>query len=151
MVFTDFHGLDVPGVTALRQALREDGIDYMVVKKTLLERALQDAGYEASGRLAGEIGIVIGYEDPILAARDAYHFAKKHKETFKVLGGIFEKQEVDASKILSLAIIPSREVLLGQLLQALNGPIGGFVRVLGGLERRFVYALEQIKKKRSTP
>lgn len=145
IIFANFHGLNIKEVTKLRRTLREDGVDYVVVKKTLLKNALKNSGYESNPDLEGEIGIVLGYDDPLIAARDAYNFALSNKETFKLVGGIYEGDAVDKAKINALAVIPSREILLSQLLQVLNGPIGGFERTLNGVQKKFVFALFQIK------
>ena len=131
LVFVNFHGLTVANVTTLRKYLVSLGIGYKVSKKTLLRRALDEAKFEGTiPTLDGEVALVYG-EDLLAPAREIYNFHKSHMDTIKIVGGIFEGKFLDAPAMLSIAMIPGREVLLGQFVNIINSPIARFAVVLG--------------------
>lgn len=134
IVFVNFHGLSVAGATELRKALKADGVGYTVAKKTLIRRALADRYEGEIPALDGEVAVAYG-ADPIAPARGIYEFEKKYKDSLKILGGVYEGKYVPASMMIELASIPSREVLLGKLVNLLNSPV-----------QRVVMALDQIAK-----
>jgi len=147
VIFTNFHGLDMPGMSELRRAMHTSGVDYLVLKKRLLRIAIEQAGLTFEDELAGELGVAFGYDDPTAAARDAYTFAKAHKEEFRIIGGILDGAPATAADIAALATIPSREVLLGQLANVLQSPISGLVRTLKSLSgQQFVIVLQRISE-----
>ncbi len=122
-VFVKFDKLTVKDAQALRRTLRTGGIGYKVGKKTLLKRALDERGYKGElPELEGEIAIAYG-TDPIAPAREVYGFQKTHKDNVAIVGGIFEGAYKDQAAMLSLATIPSREVLLSQIAWLLKSPM----------------------------
>src|SRR3989344_8437655 len=126
VVFVNFHGLSVAETTNLRKNLREQGVSYRVAKKTLLRRALETT--KTSGEipeLGGEVAIAYG-TDLLAPARESYNFEKTHKDSFRILGGIFEGKYLDQAGMLSIATIPPREVLLAQFVNLINSPIQRF-------------------------
>ena len=136
LTFVQFHALSVAKLSAIRRALSAEGAEYTVAKKTLINVAFRDAGKEISGPLDGEVGIIFGYTDEILPFKSAVTISKKEKNSFAVLGGLFEGVFVDADTAKRIGSIPSREVLLAQLMQ-----------VIQGNTRKFVYVLDQMSKK----
>ncbi len=149
VVFVNFHGLKVADINEIRQNLRAQGIGYYVPKKTLLKKALLDQ--KISGEMPvfdGELGMVFG-EDLVAPAKEINVFAKKKKENLKLLGGIMESAFLSLEEVKTLAAIPGRQELLGQLVGVLSGPARGFVTVLSGVPRGFVVALSQISEKKS--
>lgn len=146
-VFTNFHGLDVKGMTELRRSLRKEGVEYVVAKKRLIAIALEKNGIASSEGMDGEVGVALASDDPTAAARITHNFAKKHAETFQVLSGVFEKRAIMKADVIALATIPPREVLLGQLLGVLAGPMRGLVTVLSGVPRALVFALADLSRK----
>ncbi len=137
-VFVAFRALKVGDTTAMRKALTGKGVGYMVAKKTLLARALQDSKFEGTvPELKGEIALAYG-RDILAPAREIYEAAKKHKDALSIVGGIFEGAYVGKEKILSLALIPPREVLYGQFANLLISPI-----------QRFAIALSKIAEKKA--
>lgn len=146
-IFVNFHGLSVKDVSDLRRQLRGGGIDYRVAKKTLVNRALDGFGFGGEKpSMEGELALVVGYDDVVAPAKTLSAFLKKHKDTIKILGGVFEGNYVDGGRIAFLATVPSREVLLGQLVNVINSPVQGMVGVLSGVMRNFASVLSQIKK-----
>lgn len=150
VVFVNFHGLTTPDTLVLRGKLAESGSRYMVAKKTLLHRALAAAGIAgATPLLGGEVAIVFG-PDAIFPAKGVYEFQKAKKGTPKILGGILERRYIAETETMALALVPSREVLLAQLVGTMHAPVSEFVRVLGGTFGSLVTVLDQITKKKQS-
>lgn len=134
VVFVNFHGLHAADTVALRKHLREQGVEYTVAKKTLIKKALAESA--PSGELpmlGGEIALAYSVEDPLVAPRESLLFAKKHKDSFAIVGGVFEGAYCNAEKMTVLASIPSREVLYGQVAYMVNWPITGLVVALDAI------------------
>ncbi len=135
-VFVKFGQLTVADGNAMRRDLRDKGVGYMVSKKTLLKRALADekiAGDQPA--LDGQISIAYG-SDSILPAKMIAEFQKKLKDKLAIVGGILSGRYMSASEMIALSKIPSREVLLGQLLNIMNAPIQGFVMSLDQIGKK---------------
>lgn len=129
-VLVQYQGITVENDTKMRAAFRKAGVDYMVIKNTLIGRACDEVGYEAmKENLNGMSAIAIGYDDPIAPAKIAKEYADK-VETFEIKGGFLENAVVDADTVKALADIPSREVLLSKLLGSFKSPMGSFARVI---------------------
>lgn len=122
LVFVNFKNLTVAEVNSFRKTLREAGVGYKVAKKTLVARVLDEKGLTGSAPvLEGEIGVAYS-ADAIAAAREVFNFAKG-KERPVIAGGVFEGAYADKALILSIATIPSREVLLSQIAYLLKSPL----------------------------
>jgi len=149
VVFVNFHGLKVVDTVALRRALRGKGIGYRVAKKTLIRLALKDAGVTGDlPELAGEIAIAYG-NDAVLPVKEITEFAKKHKENIAVVGGILEGVYLSPLQMKDLAKIPSREILLGTLVNVMNAPIQGLVGTLNAVPASFVRVVDAIGKSKN--
>lgn len=136
-VFVNFKGLKVADVTAVRRDLSSKDVGYFVSKKTLLKRSLSAMDIEGKvPELVGEVALVHGKE-LITPSREVLSFEKKLKGAIKILGGIFDGKYLGREDMLSIATIPSTEVLYGQFLNLINSPI-----------QRFVVALDQIALKK---
>jgi large subunit ribosomal protein L10 len=136
IVFVNFHGLTVAGINELRRNLRAKRIGYYVAKKTLIKRAFD--GSPITGvlpELDGEVAVAYG-EDALAPVKEIYDFHKKNTEVIKIIGGVFEGAYAEAEKMLALAKIPSREVLLGQFVNVINSPIQGLVIALDALAKK---------------
>jgi len=146
-VFVDFKGLKVKDATILKRSLREAGAQYMVVRKTLIDIALKNAGVEGASiaSMEGQVAISLSNTDEVAAAKIIDTFAKTN-ENVKMLGGVLAAQLMDAAQVKALAKVPSKEQLLGQLVGTLNAPISGFVNVLAGNLRGLVGVLNAISK-----
>lgn len=148
LIFSDFRGISVAKLKQLRRALKKGDAEYKVAKKTLIDRALKEANLPGEvKKLEGEIGIAFGYGDQVEPAKVLLKFGKEN-ETFKVLGGILNATILGAKDIVALAKLPSREILLAQVVEAIAGPIRGLVTVLQGNMRNLVVVLNQVKDKR---
>lgn len=148
-VVVDYKGINVADDTKLRKELREAGVDYFVVKNTLLSRAAKEAGIEGLDPvLEGTTALAISNEDHVAAARILCKFAEKNK-SIKAKAGFVEGKTIDAAEVENLAKLPSKEVLVAQVLGGLNAPITGFVTVLNGTMKGLVVALNAIAEKQS--
>ena len=129
-VVVDYSGTNVADDTALRKELRENNVDYFVVKNTLLGRAVEGTELEGMKEvLEGTTAIALSNEDYTAAARILCQFAEKH-ENFKVKSGFLDGKLVDVETIESLAKLPSKEVLLATVCSAFQAPIAAFARAV---------------------
>ena len=133
-VFVGFTGVSVAQESAMRRAMKGDGVGYLVTKKTLLRRALKAAGHEEEVELPGEIAIAYTTrsEDAIAPARRVHGFGKEYgSEKITILGGLFEGRLMDAAAMTEVATIPSLQSLRGMFAQLINSPRQRFAVVLG--------------------
>jgi len=147
IVLVDYRGLTVEEVTQLRRNYRKAGVEYKVYKNTLMRFAFKELGLEDFNEyLKGPSAIAFGYDDPVQPAKVTNDFAKEH-EALEIKAGIVDGKIVSIEEIKALANLPSKEVLIAQVLGGFNAPIAGFVNVLQGTIRSLVYALNAIKEK----
>lgn len=136
MVFADYRGLTVEQDTAMRTALRTAGVKYQVIKNTLSGRALKDAGVSGLEELLkGPTAIAYSTQDVIAAAKVVKEYADKY-DKLTIKGGVFEGKAISTEDVNRLAMIPSKEVLYGQLVFTLISPISSLA-----------VALDQIRQK----
>ena len=146
-VVVDYKGISVADDTKLRKELREAGVDYAVVKNTLLRLATAQTGLEGLDPvLEGTTALAVSDSDYVAAARILCDYASKN-DNFKIKAGFVEGDVLDTQGVEALAKLPSREVLIAQTLGGLNAPITGFVGVLNANLRNLVYALNAIAEK----
>ena len=126
-VIVNYQGITVDTDTALRKALREAGVKYVVMKNTLTGRACDECGYsDIKQYLNGMTAIAISSpEDPIAPAKILKEYAEKI-ESFKILAGYCDGEVLDAEGVNTLAEIPSKEVLLAKFLGSIKSPIYNF-------------------------
>lgn len=123
VVIVDYRGLTVGEVTELRNQMRVAGVEYKVLKNTMVARACQELGIEGlDSYLAGPSAFCFGYEDPVTAPKVMSEFAKKANKT-EIKGGILDSAGVDANLINKLAATPSKEVLLTRLMWSITGSV----------------------------
>jgi large subunit ribosomal protein L10 len=128
---TDFVGLNVKAMTSLRAQLRAQGGQYLVVKNTLAERAMEGLDLPAiAEHFRGPTGLVIVDGDPIAPAKVLADFAKDHDQRPAVRAGIVERRAVAAADVQRLATLPGRDGLLSLLAGALEAPMAQFVHAL---------------------
>ncbi len=148
VVLTEFRGLTVHELAELRRKLREQEVEYKVVKNTLAKIAANQAGLsELTEFLAGPTALASGSGDIVAPAKILFEYSKEH-EALRIKGGILEGQVIDASKVKVLATLPSREVLLATLFGTLNAPIAGFMNVLNGPMRGLAGVLSAISEQK---
>lgn len=145
-VFVNFSSIPVKELDLLRRQCREQGIDYVVAKKTLLKRVLADKGYQVSGEVPGEIAAMFGYADEVAPSKLASVFAKDHPN-LKLVGGVMSGALMSAEQVTALAKLPSKQELIGQVVGTIAAPLTGLVNVLQGNLRSLVYVLQAMADK----
>jgi large subunit ribosomal protein L10 len=145
----DYRGLTVEQVNKLRSDLRNAGVEYRVVKNTLLRLASQGTDLSCLDKhLAGPTAIAIASADPVASAKILSEFARVNAK-FELKAGALGGKLLTAADIKALAELPSREVLLGKLLGTLNAPVANFVGVLAAVPRSLVQVLAAVQEKKA--
>ena len=148
---TDFTGLDVKSMTVLRDELKKNGAEFLVVKNRLVLRALEGLEMpDLSDFLTGPTGIVLGHSGPVEAAKTVSDFAKSHdnRPAFKV--GVLDNSVLDGSQIQQLAKLPPRDVLLAMVAGALEAPMAALAGALEAKLQEMVGLMEALKEKRES-
>lgn len=146
LFFAKFSGIGVGKLVALRRELRKLGAEFKVIRKTLLQLALNNKNIGAHILdVPGEIGVIFGYESEVDPAKAAVKFGKDN-QTFKIVAGFLNGAPLTAQEVLALAKLPNKEQLLGQLVGVLRAPLANFQSVLSGNIRGLITVLSQIKK-----
>jgi large subunit ribosomal protein L10 len=142
---TDYKGLNVAAMNDLRRKLRAEGIEFQVVKNTLLVRAAKDTDAALMRDFfKGPSAVALSYEDPVAPAKVLTQFAKEN-EKLEIRACLLNGKVLDAGAIKTLAGLPSREVLLGQLLSVMNEVPTSFVRTIAEIPRSLLNVLAAIK------
>lgn len=138
VVIVKYSGLTVEQVTGLREQFRASGVDYCVLKNTLVRRALAELNIEGlDDVLNGPSAFAFGMQDPMSAAKIINDFITKSKtDVIQVKAGLLGRDLMDANQIKALAEIPSREILLARLLGCMQNSIASFVRVLDAIAKK---------------
>lgn len=145
---TDYRGLKVSQLGDLRSRLREVGTEYKVVKNTLTSLAA-DANDIAGLKelLVGPTAVAYAKEDPVATAKALSDFARESR-VLKIRGALLEGSIIEPEQVQELADLPPREVLLAKVVGGIQAPISGFVSVLHGSLRQFVYALDAVREQK---
>jgi large subunit ribosomal protein L10 len=149
IIFYDYRGLNVEEVTDLRNQFRAAGVEYHVIKNSMLRRAadmLEIKGLDE--HLAGPTAVAFGFNDPVAPAKVLTEFIKKLKNKTEIKSGLLSGKVITVAGIQSLADLPPKEQLLAQLAGTLNAPIAGFARTLSGIISKLGYALNAVKEQK---
>ncbi len=147
-VVADYCGLKVSELEEFRAELRDCDSEIRVAKNTLLKRAVTDTDNAAlSDDFTGTTAVVLSYADPVMPAKAIAKFADGH-DKFIVRSVALDGEKIGIDELIALSKLPSKEVLLGQLLSTWNNVPTGLVQVLTGVPRTFVYALQAVKDKK---
>jgi large subunit ribosomal protein L10 len=148
VILTDYKGLDVTSVTKLRKELTDENVEYQVVKNTLLTIASEDTDAALIKEyFKGPNAIAIGLEDPVSPARVLIKFAEEN-DKLEIKVGVMGDKVLGIDDIKALSKMPSREILLGQVLSAMNGVPTSLVNVLSGVPRQLMNVLHAIKEQK---
>ncbi len=150
MFFTDFTGLTVEEATELRREFRKSGIDYRVVKNTLIQKALENVtGYDTIyPKLVGPTGVAFAFDDPVAPAKIIRKFSEKHnKLSLKVC--VLEREVYDGSKLDELARLPGRKEMMAGILGSIQAPLAGVPSVIQAVVRDLVSVIGEIEKKKA--
>ncbi len=148
----DYAGLTVEQITQLRKNLRENGVRFIVAKNTMMRIAAKDAGYDDMEQyLSGPTAIAFSKADANIPAKilyDAYkEFDKVKKPEIKAF--YVDRQPFTGADVERMAKLPTREVLLSQLVSAVEGPISGLVGTLDAMIRELVGTIDAVAKQKA--
>ena len=147
-VLTDYRGLKVSQIQELRSKLRGADVEYRVVKNTLARRAAEAAGYPAlRDGLKGPVAIAFGYDDLSVASKLINEFVRSTRLKVEVVGGLVEGRVFSPDQVKQLADLPSREVLIAQLLGTLQSPVAQLVGIMQTPLQQLLGVLEAYKTK----
>ena len=137
-ILVDYRGLNVAEVTDLRNQLRKAGVEYAVLKNTMINLAVKDMNLDdLKPHLEGPTAVAFGYEDAVAPAKILSEFAKKNKK-ISIKCGVVDGAFIDEAGVQSLANTPSREVLIAKIMGSMMSSVS-----------KFVYALEAIRKQKA--
>ena len=149
LIVTNYKGLSAQDLNELRRELRNISGKYLVVKDSMIKRAIgEDPSKGIATLIEGAVGIAIDRkEEPSYISKILVKFAKDH-EFLKICGGIMNGELITKDDIKELASLPSREAMLGKLANVLNAPIQGLAVSLNAIICKFLYALNAVKDKK---
>ena len=147
-IVADYKGLTVPVLQELRHNLRRNDAEFRVAKNTLLVRAVEDTSFKGlQEHFVGTTAITVSYGDPVSPAKILTEFCKDHPE-LTIRSASLDGKVLSADDIMALSKLPSKEVLLAQMLSVMNAVPTGLVQVLSAVPRTFLYALQAIKEQK---
>lgn len=148
-VVTDYCGLTVSQLQNIRIDLRKCDAEIRVAKNTFLKRAVADTPNSClTEDFSGTTAVVLAYSDPVGPARVVTKFAEDN-EKFVIRSAALDGERITVDGLQALSRLPGKEILLGQLLSVMNAVPTGLVRVLSGVPRTFLYALQAISDEKS--
>ncbi|MDP2921553.1 MAG: 50S ribosomal protein L10 [Candidatus Omnitrophota bacterium] len=148
LIVTRYKGLSAQDINELRKELKRIAAEYLVVKDSMAMKALKDAANSViADFIQGEVGIALHRSDPSVVSKALVKFSKGH-EPLKICGGFSAGAVITNQDIITMASLPSREVLLAKLANVLNSPIQGLAGSLNGIICKLLYALNAIKNKK---
>lgn len=135
-VFVGFKGLKVNDATKMRKTFRAQNVNYVVAKKTLLNRALDAADISGSKpEIAAEVAVAYA-NDNLAPAREVGNFSRQNKGMLSIIGGIFEGRFITSDEVKSYSLIPDRQTLYAQVVNLFNSPIRGFVVAVSEIAKK---------------
>ncbi len=151
VVFADFTGINVEDMTELRNQMRENNVNFTIVKNTLLKRAFSmievDENEGVFSMMEGPTALAY-CADEVLPIKIIRNFAKNHKGLPQVKGGFVSGETFALAKMMELADIPSRDELIAKMLGSISLPLQGFVSASSGIIRKLLYTVIAIKDSR---
>jgi large subunit ribosomal protein L10 len=142
-ITTDYRGMTAKEMVQLRKQLHMQGVEYKVIKNTLARLAAEKAGVKGlEPFFTGPMAIAISFDDPVKPAKILADHIKAVNSVMKIKGGMLGSKVLTTADVISLANIPSREVLLAQLLGSMKSPIQSFHFVISAPVRGLVTALQ---------
>ena len=138
VVLVDYRGLNVAEDTELRNQLRKAGVEYAVLKNTMINLAIEGKGIdEVKAHLEGPTAVAFGYEDMIAPAKILSEFAKKSKK-LTIKCGVCDGAYLDEAGVQALATLPSKETLIAKIMGSMMSSVS-----------KFVYCVEAIRKQKA--
>jgi large subunit ribosomal protein L10 len=147
---TDYHGINVEDISALRTQFRNEGVRYKVYKNTLVKRALKESGKydKIADHLTGMIGFAFTTSNPLAPAKIINkYFGDKEKLSLRAC--YVEGEYFDGSQLKLLATLPTKKELIASIMGSLNSPVSGIVGAINAVMRDLVSVVDQISKKQA--
>ncbi|MDE5853295.1 MAG: 50S ribosomal protein L10, partial [Oscillospiraceae bacterium] len=137
-ILVSYKGINVENDTKLRREMREAGVNYFVVKNTMLRFASKEVGYDFDEKLTGTTALALSPEDPVSVAKILTKYAKELGENteFALKTGFLDGKIIDVDTIVEIGSLPSKEQLIGQLLSVLVAPIRGLAVALNAVAEK---------------
>ncbi len=136
-VFVDYSGLTVAEDTEMRSAMRKEGIEYAVVKNTMMRRALDSVGMgELDSVLNGTTSLATGTEDPIAPIRMVSEYSKKLGDKFNIKAAFMEGKILSEAEIAQLSALTSKKDLYAQLVGTLMAPMANLAAVVNAIAEK---------------
>jgi large subunit ribosomal protein L10 len=147
---TDYHGINVEDISALRNQFRNEGVSYKVYKNTLVKRALQESGKydKIADHLTGMIGFAFTTSNPLAPAKIINKYYGD-KEKLSLRACYVEGEYFDGSQLKVLATLPTKNELIASIMGSLNSPVSGIVGAINAVMRDLVSVVDQISKKQA--
>jgi len=149
VVLTDYQGMNVFQISSLRNELKEKKVEFKVVKNTLIEKASEEMNIkDLTKDLIGCTAIAFSSDDGVTPARLLKEYFKKSKTDLKIKSGLIDGRVFSAEKIMEIASLPSKDVLIAQMINGVKSPLYSSVFILQGPLRGLIYTLESVKKQK---
>lgn len=149
VVLTDYKGMNVFQINSLRNELRENKVEFKVVKNTLMEKASEELNVkDLTKDLIGCTAIAFSSDNGVAPARLLKEYFKKNKIDLKIKSGLIDGRVFDPEKIMEIASLPLKDVLIAQMINGVKSPLYSLVFILQGPLRGLIYTLEAVKKQK---
>ena len=146
--FVGFNKINALAFNALRSDLKGQGARVFVTKNSLLKRAFEGLKLDQLLEfIESETGLVLAYEEDVAKICKTLVNFSKENEALQLKGGVIEDKKISLEELKNLATLPSREALLGMVVYGLASPLTGFLNSLNQIILKFVWVVEEIKKK----
>jgi len=147
VVLTDYQGMNVSQISSLRNELKEKKVEFKIVKNTLIEKASEELNVDDLTKdLIGCTAMAFCSDDGIAPARLLKEYFEKNKIDLKIKSGLIDGRVFSPEKIIEIASLPSKDVLIAQMISGVKSPLYSLVFVLQGPLRGLIYTLEAVKE-----
>ena len=149
VVLTDYQGMNVFQISRLRNELKEKRVEFKIVKNTLMEKASEELNVEDLTKdLIGCTAMAFCNDDGVAPARLLKEHFKKNKIDLKIKSGLIDGRVFSPEKIMEIASLPSKDVLIAQMINGVKSPLYSLVFILQEPLRGLIYTLEAVKKQK---
>jgi len=149
VVLTDYQGMSVFEINRLRNELRENKVEFKVVKNTLMEKASEELNVEDLTKdLIGCTAMAFSSDDGVAPARLLKEYYKKNKIDLKIKSGLIDGRVFNPEKIMEIASLPLKDVLIAQIVAGIRFPLFSLVFILQGPLRGLIYSLKAVKEQK---
>ncbi len=148
VMVVDYSGLTVQQMEDVRNTIKDSGATFNVIKNSVVEKAIEGSKWESlKEHLTGTNAFALSFDDPAVLAKILVAKAKEHKK-LEIKCGSLNGKLITAKQLEALSKLPSKDIMLAQLLATMKAPVSGFVNVLAGNIRKLMYVLKAIEEKK---